>query len=113
MPRSNPAEQEEPVEQFDVSILDRDFRLAVPASERPLLEKAVQMVDERMRSLRDSGRIAGMDRIAVMTALQIANELVTLSASSGKDAGAADNLKRIRKLNAQLEEALKRQESLF
>lgn len=113
MPRSPSPAPEEPVEQFDVSILDRDFRLAVPASERPLLEEAVRMVDERMREIRDSGKIAGMDRIAVMTALQIANELVTLSASSGKDKGAADNLKRIRKLNGQLEEELRRQENLF
>ena len=66
-----------------------------------------------MRGIRDSGKVAGMDRIAVLTALQIANELVTMSASSGKDAGGADNLKRIRKLNHQLEEELKRQEDLF
>ncbi|MEZ5739855.1 MAG: cell division protein ZapA [Burkholderiaceae bacterium] len=111
-----PAKQtpdDQPVEYIDVLILDRDFRLAVMPSERPLLEKAVQMVDERMRSLRDSGRIAGMDRIAVMAALQIANELVSMTAASGKDVGAADNLKKIRKLNTHLEAELKRQEDLF
>ncbi|MEZ5652194.1 MAG: cell division protein ZapA [Burkholderiaceae bacterium] len=113
MARTPPPPEDDPVEQIDVSILDREFRLAVPASERPLLERAVQMVDERMRSIRDSGKVAGMDRIAVLTALHIANDLVTLSASSGKDAGGTDNLKRIRKLNGQLEEELKRQEDLF
>lgn len=102
------------VEQIDVVILDREFRLAVKHSERPQLLAAVQMVDERMRAVRDGGRISGMDRIAVMAALRIAHELVELRDADGKSgSGLGDSLRKIRRMNDQVEAELKRQESLF
>ena len=64
------------MEQIDVRILDRDYRLAVSPDQRERLLEAVAVVDGRMRALRDSGRVAGIDRIAVMAALQLANELL-------------------------------------
>jgi cell division protein ZapA len=100
-------------EQIDVAILDRDFKLSVAPSEKPQLQRAVSLVDQKMRTLRDSGKIAGMDRIAVMAALQIANELVALRGASPKGSVAEKNLKKIRKLNDDLEVELKRQEQLF
>ena len=100
-------------ELIDVAILDRDFKLSVAPSEKPQLQRAVSLVDQKMRTLRDSGKIAGMDRIAVMAALQIANELVALRGASPKGSAAEKNLKKIRKLNDDLEVELKRQEQLF
>lgn len=102
-----------PSEQIEVVILDRDFKLAVAPSEKPQLERAVKLVDEKMRTLRDTGKIAGLDRIAVMAALQIANELVALRGASPKGSAAEKNLNKIRKMNDALETELKRQESLF
>ncbi|MGB7183535.1 MAG: cell division protein ZapA [Burkholderiaceae bacterium] len=102
-----------PSEQIEVVILDRDFKLAVAPSEKPQLERAVRLVDEKMRSLRDTGKIAGIDRIAVMAALQIANELVALRGASPKGSAAEKNLNKIRRMNDDLEAELKRQESLF
>jgi cell division protein ZapA (FtsZ GTPase activity inhibitor) len=75
-----------------------------------------------MRSIRDSGRLTGVDRIAVMVALQLANELIGLSRlqESPSDArpapGAAvpaEATRRIRKMTADIDEAIKRQDSLF
>lgn len=102
-----------PTEQIEVVILDRDFKLAVAPSEKPQLERAVKLVDEKMRSLRDTGKIAGLDRIAVMAALQIANDLVALRGASPKGSAAEKNLNKIRRMNDTLEAELKRQESLF
>ncbi len=116
-PPATPADKSERPEEIAVRILEREFRLAVKPSERPQLEKAVEMVDEKMRSLRDGGRITGIDRIAVMAALQIANELVTMKPggrATGDKAVNAENLKKIRKLNDRLEAELdKQQEDLF
>ena len=62
------------MEQIDVKILDRDYRLAVSPDDRKRLLEAVAVVDEKMRSIRDAGKISGLDRIAVSRA----GELLTI-----------------------------------
>jgi cell division protein ZapA len=104
------------MEQIDVKILDREYRLAVNVDDKPQLLDAVKLVDDRMRVIREGGRVTGMDRIAVMAALQLAHELVTVKVNGGAAPGAAptsDMLKRIQRINAELDQELKRQESLF
>ena len=66
---------EKPV-QLDVSILGRDYKVACRESERAELMQAVALLDGRMREIRDTGKIAAVDRIAVMAALNMANELL-------------------------------------
>ena len=61
---------------LDVSILGREYRVGCKQSERDELLLAVQLLDRRMREIRDSGKIAGTERIAVMAALNIAHELL-------------------------------------
>ena len=100
------------MEQIDVKILDRDYRLAVSGETKPQLLEAVQIVDEKMRAIREAGRISGIDRIAVMAALQLAHELLGAQ-SAGGGAPKAEVLERIRKLRADLEAELERQETLF
>ena len=73
---------------LDVSILGREYRVACKESERDELLLAVQLLDRRMREIRDSGKIAGTERIAVMAALNIAHEL--LQAKAGHVGAATD-----------------------
>jgi cell division protein ZapA len=101
------------MEQIDVKILDRDYRLAVNADDKPQLLQAVQLVDDRMRIIRDGGRVAGLDRIAVMAALQLAHELVLSTQQGGSSAPSGELLRKLKKMNADLEIELKKQESLF
>ena len=61
---------------LDVSILGREYRVACKESERDELMQAVQYLDQRMREIRDAGKIAGTERIAVMAALNITHELL-------------------------------------
>lgn len=98
------------MEQIDVKILDRDYRLAVSPDDRSRLLEAVAVVDEKMRSIRDAGKISGLDRIAVMAALQLAHELL---GASGAAAPSGDVLRRIRKITDDIDAEIKRQESLF
>ena len=65
---------EKPV-QLDVSILGRDYKVACRESERAELMQAVALLDGRMREIRDTGKIAAVERIAVMAALNLENEL--------------------------------------
>jgi cell division protein ZapA len=61
-----------------VSILDREFLIGCTAEERPGLIAAAGYLDGKMREVRENARAAGVDRIAVMAALNIAHELIQL-----------------------------------
>jgi len=100
------------MDQIDVRILDRDYRLAVPADEKARLLDAVRVVDEKMRSIRDAGRVAGLDRIAVMAALQLAHDLIDAREAAAA-APQADASRRIRAMTEELDVELRRQDSLF
>lgn len=104
------------MEQIEVSILDRTYRLAVSPEDKPALLDAVRRVDERMRAIRDQGRLSGTERIAVMAALQFAHEALDAPAPSPGTAGPArdaDWAPRTRRMTEAIETELKRQESLF
>lgn len=66
--------------QVSVRILDKEYQVACPASERTDLLDSAEMLNDKMREIRDSGRIVGLDRIAVMAALNMANDLMQAKA---------------------------------
>ncbi len=101
------------MQQIDVKILDRDYKLAVEEADKPRLVDAARVVDEKMRSIRDAGRVNGVDRIAVMAALQLAHELLSKPAGVAQTPVSGEVLKRIRKMTEDLDAEFKRQESLF
>lgn len=70
------------MDQIEVRILDRGFKLQVPPQERERLMQAVQIVDRKMREVRDSGRAQGPDRIAVNAALQLVYEFLCREAQT-------------------------------
>ena len=59
-----------------VRILDREYLVACPPEEREGLQAAAHLLDSRMREIRSSNRMAGIDRIAVLAALNLAHELI-------------------------------------
>ena len=60
---------------LDVALLGRSYKFACKASERSDLVDAVAFLDRRMRAIRDTGKVAGAERIAIMAALNIAHEM--------------------------------------
>jgi len=62
----------------NVKILDREFTVGVEAGERESLVAAAHLLDARMREIRGSNRMAALDRVAVLTALNLAHELLQL-----------------------------------
>ncbi|MCH7880475.1 MAG: cell division protein ZapA [Proteobacteria bacterium] len=64
---------------ISVSILDKDYKIACPAGEQPALLASAKYLDSRMREVRDSGNIIGSERVAVITALNITNDLLSSS----------------------------------
>jgi cell division protein ZapA len=74
--------------QLDITLSGREYRVACKESERAELQEAVGFLDRRMREIRDSGKVGGADRIAVMAALNIAHELLRTRRESGAHGGA-------------------------
>ncbi len=62
--------------QVSVRILDKEYRVSCPASERTDLLDSAEVLNAKMREIRDSGHVVGLDRIAVIAALNMANELL-------------------------------------
>ena len=59
-----------------VRILEKEYQVSCPASERTDLLDSAELLNQQMREIRDSGKVVGLDRIAVMAALNMANELL-------------------------------------
>ena len=70
----------EPYAQVSVRILDKEYQVACPANERTDLLDSAEILNAKMREIRDSGRVVGLDRIAVMAALNMANDLLQAQA---------------------------------
>jgi cell division protein ZapA len=80
-----------------VSILDREFLIGCTPEEKPGLVAAASYLDAKMREIRNNARAAGVDRIAVMAALNIAHELIQLRQHNDSDSGAlAQHLQMLR-----------------
>ncbi len=87
-----------------IHILEKEYRIACPDQERDALLSAASYLGKKMKEIRDSGKVVGADRIAVMAALNITHEL--LKARNEIDSQ-SDNLgHRIRSLQNKIDAAL-------
>jgi cell division protein ZapA len=87
-----------------IKILEKEYHVACPAEEKASLLTSAELLNHKMREIRDSGKVVGLDRVAVMAALNLANELIR---AQGQD----EELKnivglRIRAMREQLDSAL-------
>ncbi|HEX9181393.1 MAG TPA: cell division protein ZapA [Burkholderiales bacterium] len=96
---------------FDVSILGKSYRVSCSDDERDELLEAVAYLDRRMREIRESGKVIGGERIAVMAALNIAHELLTTRLGAGFDLG--EFKRRIGRMQEAIDRALAEQDELF
>jgi len=93
-----------------VRILEKEYHVSCPAEERAALLDSAEYLNRRMREIRDSGKVVGLDRIAVMAALNIVNELLQ---SRGHDEGLESDLAaRIKAMRERVESALTRGQQL-
>ena len=95
----------------DVGIMGREFRVICPVEEREELLKAVAYLNKRMREIRDSGKVLGSERIAIMAALNITHELLTARNKAGFDM--EEFKRRIDCMQAALDTVMPEQDKLF
>ncbi len=93
-----------------VRILDKDYFVACPKEERSDLIDSAAFLNSRMKEIRDTGKVVGADRIAVMAALNIANEMLR---QRDRDHGSQSELGgRIKTLRERVETALQKGQQL-
>lgn len=95
---------------LDVTIMGREFRVSCPETEKVGLLEAVAYLDKKMREIRESGKVIGVERIAIMAALNIAYEYLHARAAAPDMAPLGERLDR---LNAMLDQALAEHDNLF
>ena len=92
-----------PANTVTVRILDKDYQVACPAEQEAELVVSAKYLDKQMRGIRDSGKVIGLERIAVMAALNISYELLQASEDADVNQPSGDACKR---LNRKLDDAL-------
>ena len=83
-----------------VHILGKDYQVACPPDEREALLRAASDLDRRMRAIRQSGSVIGVERIAVMAALNLAHEVLQGAVVDQQQQ------KRLRELHKRIDQAL-------
>ncbi len=96
---------------LDVTIMGREFRVACPPGEEQALLTSVDYLDRKMREIRDAGKVIGIERIAIMAALNITHEYLATKVSGAFDIG--EFKRRINSMQAQIEQAMSEQDELF
>jgi len=100
--------------QIDVTIMGQPYRLACKEDEERALREAAAFLDKKMCGIRDAGKIKGNDRIAVMAALGVAAEFLSVKATGPlSDMSLLEVQTRISAMHKVLDSALTPQEALF
>jgi cell division protein ZapA len=95
---------------LDVAIMGREFRVACPEDERESLQQAVTYLDRKMREIRDTGKVIGLERIAIMAALNITHDFLSARPAMPDDTQHKDRINQMAKM---LDQALAQQDNLF
>ena len=100
---------------LDINILGREFRVACAEAEQDGLILAAQYLDQKMREIREQGKVIGIERIAVMAALNIAFELQNkpLNGAGTNAVDISTAQRRIEAMEAMIDEVMRPQETLF
>lgn len=92
-----------------IRILEKEYQVACPIEERTDLLDAAEHLNGKMREIRESGAVMGLDRIAVMAALNLSNELLKLKRNGGVSSeGEAELVDKMRLLRERVESAITR-----
>jgi cell division protein ZapA len=93
-----------------VRILEKEYQVACLPEERSELLDSAEFLNNKMREIRDGGNIVGLDRIAVVAALNLSHELLKLR--NRGDAAEGDVGRKVRQMRERVETALAKSQQL-
>jgi cell division protein ZapA len=92
------------IQAVTINIMDRDYQISCPANEVEALETSAKYLDKQMRKIRAGGKVIGLERIAVMAALNITHELLNHSEKSNEISQGANE--QVRRLTTKIDDAI-------
>jgi len=95
---------------LQINVMGREFRVACPEDEQKGLLEAVDYLNKKMAEIRDNGKVIGLERIAIMAALNIAHELLATKVGSFD---IAELKRRMENMETMLDQAMHDQSKLF
>jgi cell division protein ZapA len=96
---------------LQITLMGRQYRVACAQEEQEGLLKAVDYLNQKMQEVRDSSKVIGQERIAIMAALNIAHEFLTTKVGGGFDI--AEIKRRMAGMETVLDRAMSEQNELF
>ena len=96
---------------LQINIMGREFRVACAPEEQKSLQDAVDYLNRKMQEIKDQGKVNGLDRIAIMAALNISHEFLTTRLGNNFDV--SEFRRRMAGIETTLDQALADQEKLF
>lgn len=96
---------------LQINIMGREFRVACAEPEQKGLLEAVDYLNQKMHTIKDHGKLIGLERIAIMAALNIAHEFLSTKVGGGFDI--AEIKRRINSMETVLDQAISDQSELF
>ena len=96
---------------LQISIMGRDFRVACTEQEQKGLLEAVDYLNGKMQEIRDRGKVVGLERVAIMAALNITHEFLSMKVGGSFDI--AETRRRIQRMEAAIDQAIAEQSKLF
>lgn len=96
---------------LQIAIMGREFRVACAEHEEAGLLEAVDYLNQRMEEIRDAGKVVGLERIAIMAALNITHEMLSSRNRGGFDMG--DAKRRMARMEKVIDHAIAEQANLF
>jgi len=96
---------------LQINIMGREFRVACPEEEQKGLLEAVDYLNQKMHEIKDHGKVIGLERIAIMAALNIAHEFLSTKVGGGFDI--AEIKRKIAGMETVLDQAISDQSELF
>lgn len=96
---------------LQINIMGREFRVACPEEEQKGLLEAVDYLNRKMHEIKDHGKVIGLERIAIMAALNIAHEFLATKVGGGFDI--AEIKRKMASMETVLDQAISDQSELF
>ena len=86
-----------------VDILDKEYQVACPPNEELALANAARYLDQHMRDIRSTGKVIGLERVAIMAALNLSHQVLVMKSGGQPEDPLEDQLKTI---SSRIDEAL-------
>lgn len=96
---------------LQINVMGREFRVACPEDEQKGLLEAVEYLNRKMQEIKKDGKVIGLERIAIMAALNIAHEFLSTKVGNGFDI--AEIRRRMADMETVLDQAMSDQNELF